>query len=114
MCIRSGANQGCVKKSIVIANGLIWIPVHNDELQQDQASSANRSQVTCTFERSPVFVSEQSDVGLQCPFIDLALNKSNCPVRTAELQAGLKICILYTLVRNLFARRKLVFFLYII
>ena len=70
MCIRSGANQGCIKKRIVIANGLIWIPVHNNERQQDQGSSANRSQVTCTFERSPVFVSEQSDVGFQCPFIE--------------------------------------------
>ena len=45
--------RGCVQLINVNANVLPWIPVHNDERQQEQGSKAKHSRVTCTSQRSP-------------------------------------------------------------
>ena len=42
--------QGFIQKCKVTANISPWIPVHNDERQQEQASRAKHSRVACTFE----------------------------------------------------------------
>ena len=47
---------GCVQKCKVIANGLSWAPMPNDEREQEQGSSAKRSRVIRTSERGPDLV----------------------------------------------------------
>ena len=45
---------GCVQKCKLLACVLPWVPVPNDERQQEQVSKAKHSRVTCISKRSPV------------------------------------------------------------
>ena len=58
--------QGCVQKcKMIVKVFLSWIPVPNDERQQEQRSRAKHSRVTWTFERSPVFDPQRENTYLR-------------------------------------------------